>query len=66
MHPISSTFTVEISWFLLTLFFFGNLLISMFVALLFTLAFESPFIKVEKLVLEALMAAPRSQGEKNS
>jgi hypothetical protein len=58
---------MEISWFLLTLFFFGNLLISMFVALIFTLAFESPFIKLEKLVLGALTAPSphtRKDGEK--
>jgi hypothetical protein len=58
---------MEISWFLLTLFFFGNLLISMFVALIFTLAFESPFIRLEKLVLGSFTApSPHTQkvGEK--
>jgi hypothetical protein len=55
---------MEISWFLLTLFYFGCLLISMFAALLFTLAFESPFIKLEKLILGSLATSPRTRGQK--
>ena len=54
------TFGMDVHWIVFVSFLFGNLLISLFIALLFTLFFESPFVKLEKLLIGAMLA-PKSE-----
>jgi len=68
IHAIVETFMyqifdfgMDVHWIVPTSFYFGNLMISLFIALLFTLAFESPFIKLEKLLIGALLAPQPSK-----
>jgi len=51
-----STIAVDLSWPLLVCFFFGNLMISISLAMVAMLVVETPFVKLEKLILGRLLA----------
>ena len=52
---------MDVSWQLLLCLLFGNLLISLAIALALALIVEVPFIKLEKLILGKLLKALKSK-----
>ena len=60
-----STFSLTLHWAVLVGSFFGNLLVSLGIALILTLVVESPFVKLEKLIVGRLLGAGgKSTGKK--
>ena len=55
IHFLFSTFGIDAHWLLLTATFLGNLMISLALALILTLLFESPFVTLEKLLISKLL-----------
>lgn len=59
-----STIAVDLSWPLLVCFFFGNLMISISLAMVAMLVVETPFVKLEKLILGRLLAPKQVENGK--
>ena len=60
------SFTTNASLTLLTGIFLSHLMVAMALAVVFTLAFESPFVKLEKLVIGALLQGGAGGGGKKA